>query len=212
MARVRPTRRELPRQTFFVVWLGHPESKDDERCRKTSPSERPAAQAAFAKKAANVKAAKATTSALALDLIEANQALAAKPLARGEHDDRSVHAAGAPPARLGAHLLSKREVLAIANVTLSDPLVVDAPGHVPALARGRRQVDVGLDRDRGMDGRAAAMPFEKGTHHRRRRIPGTAKIRACARSRRRITVHDPPSPLSVGPHAIASLSPTQNCL
>ena len=85
--------------------------------RKTSPSERPAAQAAFAKKAANVKAAKATTSALALDLIEANQALAAKPLARGERDDRSVPAAGAPPARLGAHLLSKRQVLAIANVS-----------------------------------------------------------------------------------------------
>jgi predicted DNA-binding transcriptional regulator AlpA len=85
--------------------------------RKTSPSERPAAQTPFAKKAANVKAAKPTTSALALDLIEANQALAAKPLARGEHADRSVRAAGAPPARLGAHLLSKRQVLAIANVS-----------------------------------------------------------------------------------------------
>ena len=85
--------------------------------RKTCPSERPAARAAFAKKAANVKAAKPTAGALALDLIEANQALAAKPLARGEHDDRSVRAAGAPPARLGDYLVSKRDVLAITNVT-----------------------------------------------------------------------------------------------
>jgi predicted DNA-binding transcriptional regulator AlpA len=83
--------------------------------RRTSPSERPAAQAAFAKKAA--KGAKPTTSALALDLIEANQALAAKSLARGEHDDRTVRAAGAPPAREGAHLLSKRQVLAIIHVS-----------------------------------------------------------------------------------------------
>ena len=44
---------------------------------ETSPSKRPAAQAAFAKKAADAKAAKATPSALAPDLIEANeQALA----------------------------------------------------------------------------------------------------------------------------------------
>jgi predicted DNA-binding transcriptional regulator AlpA len=84
---------------------------------KTSPSERPAAQVVFPKKAANVKAAKATTSTLALALHEANQSLAAKPLSRGEHDDRSVRAAGAPPAWSGAHLLSKREVLAIANVS-----------------------------------------------------------------------------------------------
>jgi predicted DNA-binding transcriptional regulator AlpA len=80
---------------------------------KTSSSERPA----FANKAANVKAAKAPTSPLALDLIEADQALAAKPLARGEDDDRSVRAEGTPPARLGAHLLSKRQVLAIINVS-----------------------------------------------------------------------------------------------
>ena len=78
--------------------------------RKTPPE-----QAAFAKKVANVKAAKATTSALALALIEANQSPAAKPL--GERDDRSVRAACAPPAWLGAHLLSKREILAITNVT-----------------------------------------------------------------------------------------------
>jgi predicted DNA-binding transcriptional regulator AlpA len=49
--------------------------------------------------------------------LEANQALAAKSLARGEHNDRSVRAAGAPPARLGVHLLSKRQVLVIANVS-----------------------------------------------------------------------------------------------
>jgi predicted DNA-binding transcriptional regulator AlpA len=83
--------------------------------RRTSPSERPAAQVAFAKKAA--KGAKTATSALALDLIEANQTLAAKSFARGEHDERSVCAAGAPPAREGAHLLSKRQVLAIINVS-----------------------------------------------------------------------------------------------
>jgi predicted DNA-binding transcriptional regulator AlpA len=83
--------------------------------RRTSPSEGPAGQAAFAKKAA--KGANPTTSALALDLIEANQALAAKSLARGEHDERSVRAANAPPAREGAHLLSKRQVLAIINVS-----------------------------------------------------------------------------------------------
>jgi predicted DNA-binding transcriptional regulator AlpA len=83
--------------------------------RRTSPSEGPAGQAAFAKKAA--KGANPTSSALALDLIEANQALAAKSLARGEHDERSVRAANAPPAREGARLLSKREVLAIVGVS-----------------------------------------------------------------------------------------------
>jgi predicted DNA-binding transcriptional regulator AlpA len=93
---------------FFVVWLGHPKLKGWPPVAKTSPSKQLAAQVAFAK---------AKTSAIAPDLIEANQALAAKPLARGEHDDRRVRAAGAPPARLGAHLLSKREVLAITNVT-----------------------------------------------------------------------------------------------
>jgi predicted DNA-binding transcriptional regulator AlpA len=83
--------------------------------RRTSPSEGPAGQAAFATKAA--KGANPTTSALALDLTEANQALAAKSLARGEHDERSVRAANAPPAREGAHLLSKRQVLTIINVS-----------------------------------------------------------------------------------------------
>jgi len=91
--------------------------------RQTSPSERPAAQVAFAKKAADAKAAKAKTSAIAPDLIEANEEELAEAvltdsnrLAR-EHDERRVHAARGPPARLGFRLLSKREVLAIANVS-----------------------------------------------------------------------------------------------
>ena len=70
---------------------------------KTFPSKQLAAQATFAK---------AETSAIAPDLIEANQDLVAKPLAHGEYDVRT----GAPPARLG-YLLSKRQVLAIANVS-----------------------------------------------------------------------------------------------
>ena len=81
---------------------------------KTSPSKQLAAQVAFAK---------AKTSAIAPDLIEANQQELAEAvltdsnrLAR-EHDERRVHAARGPPAREGAHLLSKREVLAIANVS-----------------------------------------------------------------------------------------------
>jgi len=76
---------------------------------RPSPCTKPAA--------AQVAFAKAKTSAIAPDLIEANQALAAKSLARGEHDERSVRAANAPPAREGAHLLSKRQVLAIINVS-----------------------------------------------------------------------------------------------
>ena len=84
--------------------------------RKTCRSGGPAAQAAFAEKAANGKAANATTST-AHDLIEANHELAQRSLARGEHDDRSVCAPGAPPGWLGAHLLGKRQVLAITNVT-----------------------------------------------------------------------------------------------
>ena len=81
---------------------------------KTSPSKQLAAQVAFAK---------AKTSAIAPDLIEANEQELAEAvltdsnrLAR-EHNERRVHAARGPPARLGAHLLSKREVLAIANVS-----------------------------------------------------------------------------------------------
>jgi predicted DNA-binding transcriptional regulator AlpA len=80
---------------------------------KTSPSKQLAAQVAFAK---------AKTSAIAPDLIEANEQELAEAvltdsnrLAR-EHYERRVDAARGP-ARLGVHLLSKREVLAIANVS-----------------------------------------------------------------------------------------------
>ena len=101
---------------FFVVWLGHPKLKDDERCgRLAPPSDRP--HGPPSPEGRQRQSCEAHAGALALDLIEANQALAAKPLARGEHDDRSVRAAGAPPARLGDYLVSKRDVLAITNVT-----------------------------------------------------------------------------------------------
>jgi predicted DNA-binding transcriptional regulator AlpA len=88
---------------------------------KTSPSERPAVQVAFAKKAASAKAAKVKSSALSPDLIEANeQSLADEALATAnrparEHDERSVHAARGLPAQF--RLLSKRDVLAIVNVS-----------------------------------------------------------------------------------------------
>ena len=91
--------------------------------RQTSPSKRPAAQVAFAKKAADAKAAKGKTSQLAPDLIDGNEqelaeeALAAANRPAREHDELSLHAAGAPPAREGAHLLPKRQVLAIINVS-----------------------------------------------------------------------------------------------
>jgi len=93
------------------------------RPRQTSPSKRPAAQVAFAKKAADAKAAKGKTSLIAPDLIDGNEqelaeeALAAANRPAREHDERSLHAARAPPARLGARLLSKREVLAIVGVS-----------------------------------------------------------------------------------------------
>src|SRR5262245_34869963 len=45
------------------------------------------------------------------------EALAAKPFARGEHDERTPHAACAPSAPLGVRLLSKRQVLTIINVS-----------------------------------------------------------------------------------------------
>jgi predicted DNA-binding transcriptional regulator AlpA len=89
----------------------------------SSPSKRPAAQVAFAKKAADAKAAKGKTSLIAPDLIDGNEqelaeeALAAANRPAREHDERSLHAARAPPARLGARLLSKREVLAIVGVS-----------------------------------------------------------------------------------------------
>jgi predicted DNA-binding transcriptional regulator AlpA len=82
---------------------------------KTSPSKRPAAQVAFAKKAADAKDAKGKTNLIAPDLIDGNeQEVAEEALAACEHDERSLHAARAPPS---VRLLSKREVLAIANVS-----------------------------------------------------------------------------------------------
>ena len=88
----------------------------------SSPSKRPAAQVAFAKKAADAKAAKGKTSLIAPDLIDGEQDLAEEALAAAnrharKHDERSLHAARAPPAPLSTRLLSKREVLAIANVS-----------------------------------------------------------------------------------------------
>ena len=91
--------------------------------RQTSPSTRPAAQVAFAKEAADAKAAKGKTRPSAPDLIDGNEqelaeeALVAATRSAREHDERSLHAARAPPARLGARLLSKREVLAIVGVS-----------------------------------------------------------------------------------------------
>ena len=90
---------------------------------KTSRSVRPAAQVASTKKAADANALKATSSALALALIEGNeQELAEKVLTAAkqpcrDHEERSVRAARPPPARLDVWLLSKREVLAITGVT-----------------------------------------------------------------------------------------------
>ena|SRR6516164_2645442 len=93
------------------------------RPRQTSPSKRSAAQVAFAKKAADAKARKGKTSVIAPDLIDGNEqelaeeALAAANRPAREDDGRSLHAARAPPARLGTRLLSKREVLAIVGVS-----------------------------------------------------------------------------------------------
>ena len=90
---------------------------------KTSRSVRPAAQVASTKKAADANALKATSSALALALIEGNeQELAEKVLTAAkqpcrDHEERSVRAARPPPARLDVWLLSKREVLAIVGVS-----------------------------------------------------------------------------------------------
>jgi predicted DNA-binding transcriptional regulator AlpA len=86
-----------------------------------SPSKPPAAQVTVAKKAASVKAESAKPSVIAPDLIAANEqgdeALAMANPPASEHDGRNVHAARAPQARLGVGLLSKREVLAITNVS-----------------------------------------------------------------------------------------------
>jgi predicted DNA-binding transcriptional regulator AlpA len=97
-------------------------NQEDGRLPQTSPSKRPAAQVAFAKKAADAKAAKGKTSLIA-PVIDGNEqelaeeALAATNRPAREHDERSLHAARAPPAPLGARLLSKREVLAIVGVS-----------------------------------------------------------------------------------------------
>jgi predicted DNA-binding transcriptional regulator AlpA len=77
---------------------------------KTSPSKQLAAQGSFAK---------ATTSAIAPDLIEANEQELAEAFLPDsnrlacEHYERRDHAVRGP----GAHLLSKREILAITKVS-----------------------------------------------------------------------------------------------
>ena len=110
---------------------------------ETSPSKRPAAQVASAKKAADAKAAKATTSALALDLIEANAIPRRRSRLRvASMMKRSVRAARAPPARLGVRLLSKREILAITNVTFPTIWAWMRAGTFPRSRVVRRQVDV----------------------------------------------------------------------
>ena len=95
-------------------------NRKDGRLPQTSPSKRPAAQVAFAKKAADAKARKGNTSVIAPDRLDGNeQELAEKALAAAnpparELDEPSVHAARVPPS---VRLLSKREVLVIANVS-----------------------------------------------------------------------------------------------
>ena len=84
---------------------------------KTSRSVRPAAQVASTKKAADANALKATSSALALALIEAEKTLTAAKQPCRDHEERSVRAARPPPARLHVWLLSKRDVLAIVGVS-----------------------------------------------------------------------------------------------
>ena len=90
---------------------------------KASLSKPPAAPVASAKKAASVKAESAQPSVIAPNLIAANEqgladeALAAANPPASEHDGRSLHAARAPLAQLGARLLSKREVLGIVGVS-----------------------------------------------------------------------------------------------
>jgi predicted DNA-binding transcriptional regulator AlpA len=86
---------------------------------RTTKQKTPAAQFALAKKAAAAKA-EAKPAGLAASLIAANrkhlikQALAETPDPHSEHDQTRVHAPRAPP---DTRLLSKPEVLAIANVT-----------------------------------------------------------------------------------------------
>jgi predicted DNA-binding transcriptional regulator AlpA len=112
----------VPCQTFLLSGSAIRNRKDG-RLPQTSPSKRPAAQVAFAKKAADAKARKGKTSVIAPDLIDGNEqelaeeALAAANRPARKDDGRSLHAARAPPARLDARLLSKREVLAIVGVS-----------------------------------------------------------------------------------------------
>jgi predicted DNA-binding transcriptional regulator AlpA len=86
---------------------------------ETSTKSAAPAQVALAKKAAAVKA-KAKSAGLPASLIAANQkhrtkqALAETPDRHFEHNQTRVHAPRAPP---DTRLLSKSEVLAIANVT-----------------------------------------------------------------------------------------------
>jgi predicted DNA-binding transcriptional regulator AlpA len=86
---------------------------------RTTKQKNPSAQSDLAKKAAAAKA-KAKPAGLAASLIAANQkhlikhGLADTPDRHSEHDQTRVHAPRAPP---DTRLLSKLEVLAIANVT-----------------------------------------------------------------------------------------------
>jgi predicted DNA-binding transcriptional regulator AlpA len=72
---------------------------------KSPTTKRPAAQVAFAKKAAALKAASGKTSALSATLIEANQrhharaALAPETPGHGEHERENVHAPRSPPTK-----------------------------------------------------------------------------------------------------------------
>ena len=86
-----------------------------------------------------------------------------------------------------AHLLSKREVLAISNVSHPDPLVVDAPGQVPALSARSAVMWVLTEIEAWM----AALPrcrLKKGTRDRRRWIPDRENPRNAAALRAK---HDP---------------------
>jgi predicted DNA-binding transcriptional regulator AlpA len=74
---------------------------------KTPPSERPA----FARKAASVKAAKASAEDAEKVLADVNRP------APHKNDQGDVHSTRPPPVRLGVRLLAKREVLAIVGTS-----------------------------------------------------------------------------------------------
>jgi hypothetical protein len=111
----------------------------------SAKSAAPVAQVALAKKAAAAKA-KAKPTGLSAALIAANrkhrtkQALAETPDAHLEHDQTRVHAPRAPP---DTRLLSKADVLAIANVTYPTLWAWMRNGTFP-LAGGWRPLDVAL--------------------------------------------------------------------